>query len=88
MGSDSKFKAEMIEYLESCHVGQFCTGSLDEVREKVNQDVQSDGYINPVESLPKRVPEQCADECGQCDQCKENKAWWDALPDILVDIIF
>ncbi len=55
MGPDSKFKAEMIEYLESCHVGQFCTGSLDEVREKVNQDVQSDGYINPVESLPKQV---------------------------------
>ncbi len=88
MGPDSKFKAEMIEYLESCHVGQFSTGSLDEVREKVNQDVQSDGYINPVESLPKRVPEQCAKECGQCDQCKENKAWWDALPDILDDIIF
>lgn len=76
---DSEFQTKMIVYLDALCVGQFATGTMDEVRTKVRMEEQSSSF-DPIESLPERVPLACRQECGSCDACIENQRWWDKFP--------
>ena len=37
MNNDSEFHKNLIEYLEGCHVGEFLTGSMEDVKNKIPQ---------------------------------------------------
>ena len=87
MKPDSVFQEQIIQYLESCHIGEFNTGTLEEVRDKVIKKEKSKGYKNPTETLPIPVPSKCKLNCNKCNQCVENKVWWENLPEIIDDII-
>ncbi|KAJ7830392.1 hypothetical protein B0H13DRAFT_1485303, partial [Mycena leptocephala] len=75
-----------IDYLESCHQGEFINGSLDEVRNRVGINPQATGdctdlpgqqYVSPVLTFPKAPPPQCATpECqGSCSACVDLAHW-------------
>jgi len=34
----------MVEYLESVHVGEFMTGTVDEVKDQVHENMKAEGY--------------------------------------------
>jgi len=37
MDPNSDFQKRIVEYLESVHVGEFMTGTMDEVKEQVDE---------------------------------------------------
>jgi len=87
MSEDSEFQTKLISYLESCHHGEFLTGSVDEVRAKVKGEENADDHVNPIDCLPSPVPECCSNKCGNCESCKKNKKWWEDLPNVIDEII-
>ena len=87
MKPDSVFQEQIIQYLESCHIGEFNTGTLEEVRDKVIKKEKSKDYKNLTETLPIPVLSKCKLNCNKCNQCVENKIWWENLPEIIDDII-
>ena len=44
MDTNSNFQKRIVEYLESVHVGEFMTGSMYEVKEKVNENIKAKEY--------------------------------------------
>ncbi|TFK62682.1 hypothetical protein BDN72DRAFT_732555, partial [Pluteus cervinus] len=65
LDGDSIFCKQLINYLESVHVGEFITGSQVEVTEKVKVDMlDEDKYKNPIENLP-TPPASC--DCSSND---------------------
>lgn len=78
--SSSPFRTKMIEYLESCMKGEFLSGSLDAVKQLVNEKEHEVDTRNPLEQLPTAVPVQCNNACGSCNDCKKNLEWWRDFP--------
>ena len=40
----------MVEYLESVHVGEFVTGTMDEVKEQVHENMKAEEYQDPTQT--------------------------------------
>ncbi|KAF6741292.1 hypothetical protein DFP72DRAFT_755901, partial [Ephemerocybe angulata] len=82
MCEDSEFLRELTEYMESCFVGEFLTGSKAEVSERVHIVPESEdrgihtilidttdipeGYQDPTLTLPEAPPEEFCDEPESC----------------------
>ena len=74
--SDSIFQCLIIEYLENAHVGEFLTGSKEEVLQRYAKDSVNESYIDPCDVLPVPPPEKCVKCCGHCKSCKDVSSWW------------
>ena len=57
MDPESDFQKQMVEYLESTHMGEFITGSLEDVKQNVDIAELDDNYKNPTEMLPIPPPQ-------------------------------
>ncbi|KAF6744490.1 hypothetical protein DFP72DRAFT_761685, partial [Ephemerocybe angulata] len=82
MSGDSEFLRELTEYVESCLIGEFMTGSKDEVSARVPRGDDSedrgihtilvdksgvpDGYVDPTLTLPEAPPARFCDEPESC----------------------
>src|ERR1700679_2353527 len=89
MDPESDFQKKMVEYLESVHMGEFVTGSLEDVKKKVDIAELDDEYKNPTETLPMPPPLQCnQNECGECKSCKAISLWQTQFNSTVDDIIF
>jgi len=85
---DSVFVQKLIAYLESVFVGEFLTGTHEEVKQRFDKDVQPSTYRNPVETLPVPPPiKDCATDCGICDSCRIYSTWQDMYLNTTDDII-
>ena len=80
MKPDSEFQNGILEYLDNCHIGQFQTGTLEEVREFVSSKEEKSNYIDPTNILPVSPPNKCDNNCNKCKLCILNKDWWDNFP--------
>jgi hypothetical protein len=70
MDSNSDFQREMVEYLESVHMGEFMTGKMEDVKKKLDIAELDDKYVNPTETLPIPPPVSCGEDvCGVCESC-------------------
>ena len=79
----------MVEYLESVHMGEFITGSLDNVKKNVDIAECDDEYKNPTETLPIPPPLKCyQNECGKCKSCKATGSWQTQFDSTVDDILF
>ena len=87
MRSDSEFQKSLIDYLEACHIGQFQTGTLEEVRESMNKKAEDPNYVDPTNTLPSAPPEKCDKQCKQCSMCIANRIWWEKFPNIVDEIM-
>jgi hypothetical protein len=75
MSDDSEFKAELISYLESCHIGEFMTGSMDDLKARSSEEQAA--LDDPTQRLPIPPPTtSCTDfrSCS-CPQCESVKVW-------------
>jgi hypothetical protein len=55
-----------VEYLESVHVGEFMTGTMDEVKEQVDENMMAKEYKDPTQTLPDAPPESTECNCNKC----------------------
>jgi len=89
MDPESDFQKKMVEYLESVHMGEFITGSLENVKHNVDIAELNDEYKNPTETLPIPPPPQCnQNECGKCKCCKAISSWKTQFNSTVDDILF
>lgn len=82
MSDDSEFLREVTEYIESCVVGEFLTGSKDEVAARVplladdedrgihtilsDKTAVAPGYEDPTLTMPEAPPDVFCDTPGEC----------------------
>ncbi|KAJ2914801.1 hypothetical protein MD484_g5620, partial [Candolleomyces efflorescens] len=52
LSEDSDFKAELLAYLESCQVGEFLTGTMDEMKDRMSAQAEGITCDDPVQTLP------------------------------------
>jgi len=48
MDPHSDFQKKIVEYLESVHVGEFMTGTMEEVKEQVDENMKAKEYRDPL----------------------------------------
>lgn len=86
---DSVFQRELVSYLESCHVGELATGTVDDVRaeNKETRDSDPESYKDPTENLPSPAPLACTGRCGDCEACLLNCSWWSKARAVIDDLI-
>ena len=88
MDPESDFQKKMVEYLESVHMGEFITGSLEDVKRNLDIAELDDQYKNPTETLPIPPPPQCNQNgCGGCKSCQATSAWESQFSSTVDDIL-
>ena len=92
MDPNSEFQKKIVEYLESVHIGEFMTGSMDEVKQKVEtQQAQDKNYTNPTQTLPEAPPPICTEHSesdNMCSDCKNLTSWWARFRNTVDDLVF
>jgi hypothetical protein len=92
MNSDQQFQASIVSYLEGCQKGEFLTGSLESVKQRVEKAQASPDYRDPTKTLPLSPPPECSEHhSGNVDSCKEcvrvkdwNKQYEETVDDLLL----
>ena len=88
MNPDSHFQRQMVEYLESVHMGEFITGSLEDVKRNLDIAELDDQHKNPTETLPIQPPPQCnQNACGECKSCQATNLWASQFSSTVDDIL-
>ena len=73
---DSLFRSKLLEYLESCHSGDFMSGSMEDVASAVKIASEKANYKNPTETLPEPPPPSCHNPPRNgCSSCDKLSAW-------------
>ena len=80
LNSDSVWQKKLICWLESCHTGDFLTGSYAEVSESVEKKREEEGYVDPTQTFPEAPPKKCdaihgEGEEEQCLSCRNTAEW-------------
>jgi hypothetical protein len=89
MDQNSDFQKQIVEYLESVHIGEFLTGTMDEVKSKVkSREANDNDYKDPTQVLPDMPPPMCDSFDDDCSNCVVFKSWWDRFKHIVDDLIF
>ncbi|KDR74575.1 hypothetical protein GALMADRAFT_50877, partial [Galerina marginata CBS 339.88] len=90
MDPTSEFQRQIVEYLESVHIGEFLTGSKDEVEDQINiEKSENKKYQDPTQTLPDAPPPLCNDKaCNNCSDCEALESWWKRFRKITDDLIF
>jgi hypothetical protein len=89
MDPNSEFQREMVEYLESVHMGEFMTGKMEDVKKKLDIAELDDKYVNPTETLPIPPSVPCGEDgCGACESCMATDLWEDQFKTTVDDILF
>jgi hypothetical protein len=85
---DSLFRSKLLEYLESCHAGDFISGSMEDVVNAVKTASEKADYKNPTETLPEPPPPSCHNPprngCSSCDKLSEWSSRYQSTVDDLL----
>ena len=78
--SNSLWQKKLIDWLESCHTGDFLTGNYAEVFESVGKKREEEGYVDPTQSFPEAPPKKCDTVHGEgedktCESCRSTAEW-------------
>jgi hypothetical protein len=87
MDPNSDFQKKIVEYLESVHVGEFMTGTMDEVKEQVHEKMKAADYQDPTQTLPVPPPEYTDCDCTKCKSCENTANWWQKFKHTVDDLI-
>ena len=87
LDNNSDFRQRIVAWIESCQVGEFLTGTHDEVSQKVNAASAMETYQDPTETLPLGPPPLCPSLCGVCEMCEALNNWWNEYKDTTDDLI-
>src|SRR5260370_29760227 len=86
MDPNSDFQKRIVEYLESVHVGEFMTGTTDEVKEQVDENMKAKEYRDPTQTLPDAPPELAECDSDKCEFCENTANWWQNLKNTVNDL--
>jgi hypothetical protein len=76
-------------YLESVHMGEFLTGTMEDVHKNIDLAELDNNYKNPTEVLPTPPPILCDKaDCNDCESCKNYNIWKSQFDDSVDDILF
>ena len=85
---NSKFQSKLLEYLESCHAGDFITGSMENVASTVKMASEKADYKNLTETLPELLPPSCDNLlCNGCSSCDKLSAWTSKYQSTVDDLL-
>jgi len=92
MRSDSAWQQKLIDWLESCHTGDFLTGSHADVAEKQANSTGKNGYMDPTQTLPIPPSKWCQKthtdgDLGECKGCKDGKQWGEDYASVVDDLL-
>src|SRR5271169_2059953 len=99
MNNDSEFQTKLIEYLEGCHIGEFLTGTMEDVKNKIPHiSKKSLGihaiHVNPSTQLVQfdnyqdptlTLPKPPPKSC--ISECIDLKNWWKQYAETVDDLI-
>ena len=97
--SDSEWNKKIIDWLESCHSGEFLTGTQEEVSDKISKNMKNANYTDPTQTLPLHPPNLCeinhitsnsTDEVKptDCMLCSKWLSWWTCAINTIDDLLF
>ena len=84
------FQKKLISWLESCHIGEFMTGSKQDILERVAKQTESKLYRDPTETLPQPPPPLCQlnhSKDDNCKSCTELNIWWKTFENTVDDLL-
>ena len=85
---NSDWRKRLISWLESCHMGEFMTGTQDEVLRNVATQANDPLYRDPTEMLPQPPPKMCDVIHGdECKRCTEWNKWWHYFENTVDDLV-
>ena len=90
LNHNSDFQKNIIAWIESCQVGEFLTGSQQQVLEKVHTKEQWPDYKDPTETMPIPPPDICRKkhkDGDKCIHCHELEHWWTEFEETVDDLI-
>ena len=87
MDPNSNFQKKIVEYLESVHVGEFMTGTMDEVKEQIDENMKTKEYRDPTQTLPDAPPKPTDCDCNKCESCENTANWWQNFKNTVDDLI-
>jgi hypothetical protein len=93
MDPNSEWRKGIINWIESCHTGDYLTGCQEDVLQHIAQKKQSTDYVDPTESLPLPPPSACQDQNqtahvdSTCEQCTKVNTWWEYFRNVVDDIL-
>jgi hypothetical protein len=87
MDPNSDFQKKIVEYLESVHVGEFMTGTMEEVKEQVDENMKAKEYRDPTQTLPDAPSEPTDCDCNKCESCENTTNWWQNFKNTVDDLI-
>src|SRR6202011_6331170 len=87
MDPNSDFQKKIVEYLESVHVGEFMTGTMEEVKEQVDGNMEAKKYRDPPQTLLDAPPEPTDCDCSKCESCENKTNWWQNFLNTVDDLI-
>ncbi|KAG5221681.1 ATP-dependent DNA helicase [Salix suchowensis] len=89
LNPEGSWKQKLIKWLENCHVGEFLTGSQNDITTSVNQRKENNTYVDPTLQVPDVPPYtsecSCVDET--CSSCITLNNWWSEFSQVTDDII-
>ena len=87
----SEFRQKIITWLESCHMGEFITGSQNDVLLECSRAMTRPEYQDPTESMPAPPPPLCgqrhANKNKKCQTCGQLEEWWEEFDKTVDDIV-
>ena len=97
--SDSEWNQKIIDWLESCHSGEFLTGTQEEVSNKVSENMNNVNYTDPTQILPLHPPKLCEinhivvnssnkEKPTNCLDCSKWSSWWTCVINTIDDLLF
>jgi hypothetical protein len=87
---NSDFQKKIILWIESCQIGEFLTGTRQEVMANVKQKEAEHGYKDPTETMPIPPPDHCKskhDLSENCTKCNGLREWWSEFDETVDDLI-
>jgi hypothetical protein len=87
LNPNSDFQEKIIAWIESCQIGEFLTGTKDEVLQRMQDMSNSEEYKDPTETLPEAPPPMCPTECNACQKCDDIAGWWKNFELVVDDIV-
>ncbi|KDQ26090.1 hypothetical protein PLEOSDRAFT_1014957, partial [Pleurotus ostreatus PC15] len=83
------WQKKIVEWLEGCHVGEFLTGTQEEVEARTAKSKLNNTYVDHTLNVPEIPPYTsgctCSDE--SCDSCIILQEWWSTFSHITDEIV-
>ncbi|KAI5885730.1 uncharacterized protein SCHCODRAFT_02459332, partial [Schizophyllum commune H4-8] len=85
---ESEFCAQMVEYAEACHRGEFIDGTFEEISARLKEIRKRPGYQNPTYTHPATPPKvYCVCAKPGCHKCEETRQWVTTFKEEVNDIL-